>query len=377
MRKKSVADLKAGMVVARPVYDGMRNMLLNCGVELKDKYIVNLKRMGVSAIYIEDDLIPDIEIEDVILDSTRQKANTIVREVLQGLGNGSSKGIPRLNTLKKEMSSVLDNIIEQLLSNSNLVVNLSDIRTSDEYTFAHSVNVAVLAITTAISLKVPRGELKKIGLGSMLHDMGKVKVPLSILNKNGPLSQEEFGVIKKHPDFGFDIVKLQDHVDKVSARVVMQHHEKANGNGYPLGLQGEEISFYARICTVTDVYDALVADRPYRKAFLPHKALEIMEQNMEDFDVSVLQGFYCHVAAYPVGTLVGLSSGETGVVIKNTAGFPNRPLVRVICIEEGARLIPVKPYAVDLMKVFDLVVREVYEEDKIPPDIIRAGRAYL
>jgi HD-GYP domain-containing protein (c-di-GMP phosphodiesterase class II) len=368
MRKIAVEALKPGMIVGRPVYDSSGFLLLNTGKELKQEYIRNLKKLNISAVYIIDNIIPDIDIEDVILDETRQKANNIIRKILTDVEKQPEKSIPKLLFTHKEIRNALDEIIDQLLTNRNLVVNLSDIRTFDSYTFAHSVNVAILAITTAISFQFSRSKLHEIGLGSLLHDLGKVKIPDSILNKEGKLTFEEYAEVKRHPLLGYDMVNRQSFISPASALIILQHHERKNGEGYPEGLRGEQIHLFSKICAVVDVYDALVSNRPYRKALPSHSAVELLQSQVELFDVSVLEKFLQHIAAYPIGTFVGLSNGEIGIVVHNTVGFPLRPRVRILGSKEFE---PVKQYELDLMDKIDIIVDEVYDEQNIPEKILK------
>ena len=368
MRKIAVEALKPGMIVGRPVYDSSGILLLNTGKELKQEYIRNLKKLNIPAVYIIDNIIPDIDIEDVILDETRQKANNIIRKILTDVEKQPEKSIPKLLFTHKEIRNALDEIIDQLLTNKNLVVNLSDIRTFDNYTFAHSVNVAILAITTAISLQFSKSKLHEIGLGSLLHDLGKVKIPDSILNKEGKLTFEEYAEIKRHPLLGYDMVNRQSFISPASALIILQHHERKNGGGYPEGLRGEQIHFFSNICAVVDVYDALVADRPYRKALPAHSAVELLQSQVELFDINVLEKFLQHIAAYPIGTFVGLSNGEIGIVVHNTVGFPLRPRVRILGSKEFE---PVERYELDLMEKIDIIVDEVYDEQNIPEKILQ------
>ena len=369
MRKVPVSALQPGMKVGRPVYDSSGMLLLNTGKELKNKYIYHLEKLGIPAIYIIDNIIPDIDIEDVILDETRQKAGNLLRNIFTDLEKQPEKLIPQLLFAHKEIQNVLDDIIDQLLDNKNLIINLSDIRTYDNYTFAHSVNVAVMAITTAISFGFPRSRLEDIGVGSLLHDLGKVKIPDAILNKKGTLTEEEFLEIKKHPLLGYEMAQMQSFNSAPSSQIILQHHERMDGGGYPRGLKGEQIHIFSKICSVVDVYDALVSDRPYRKAFPAHKALDLLQSEINSFDISVLQKFFKHVAAYPIGTFVGLSNGEIGIVVHNILGFPLRPRVRVLCSKEFAQL---KQYEINLIDKIDIVIDEVYDEQMLPKQIMQS-----
>ncbi len=363
MRKVPVWALQPGMKTGRAVYDTKGMLLLNTQVDIKAKYIQYLKMLGISSIYIEDKIIPDVSIEDVILDETRMKAQTVVRDILVNIEKQPQKALPRVLFTNSGISEVVDSIVDQLLQNQNLIINLSDIRTSDGYTFSHCVNVAVLAVTAGIALKYSRSRLNELALGTLLHDLGKARVSVELLNKNGSLTADEYNEIKKHPRLGYEMIKLQDFIKSTSCMAVYQHHERINGKGYPEGLIDNQIHPFARVAAVVDVYDALVADRPYRKAMPPHKALEILESGSEEYDMDVLYNFIKHVAAYPIGNIVGLSSGEVGVVVHNTVGFPWRPKVRVIAFKD--KLETVTPYEVDLMEKINVVVDRLYDDSEV------------
>lgn len=368
MRKVPVWALRPGMEVARRVFDSNGFLLLNIGVKLEWEYIQRLKLHNISAIYIVDNLIPDVFVEDVILDETRQQATRLIRKITLEASRVQKNGKPQVIVHKKELQHVLQDIISQLLGNRHMAINLADIRGTDGYTFAHSVNVAVLAIITAAAMGLPNSDLFKIGQGALLHDLGKIIVPLAILNKQGNLRDEEKAQIRQHPAFGMRLLRSQKAVDYPAAEVVYQHHERIDGSGYPEGIAGNEIGLFSKIVAVADVYDALVSDRPYRPAHPPHRALEIMEAGSSGFDPGVMQSFYHHIPAYPVGTVVGLSDGYAGVVVFNHVGLPTRPRVRIFCRRDSFD--PVQSFEVDLAQTLSLVVQRVYDEHELPLSII-------
>ncbi len=362
--------LKPGMEVARNVGSGKGAPLLKAGVKLQIEYIQQLKKMKIPAVYINDSLIPDVYVEDVILDETRERAIQLVQKTLTDFKKVKNPGLSQVMSAKKELTDILDDIVNQLLSNKNLTINLSDIRYTDDYTFAHSVNVAVLSIMTAISLGLNKTELKKIGLGSFLHDLGKVLIPLAILNKPNRLLENERAEIEKHPLYGLDLVKERKFLNGLSGSIIFKHHERINGSGYPQGLIGKDIELYPKICAVSDVYDALVSDRPYRPGYLPYRAMEIMDLECEGYDLEVLQTFYHHLAAYPIGTLVGLSNAYIGVVVHNTYGQPTCPRIRVICTSEEKGFIPREQFEIDLVENLNITVERVFQDHELPDSVI-------
>ncbi len=367
MRLVPVWALRPGMEVARKVNYGEGAPLLNTGVKLQMEYIQKLKKLDIRAVYIHDDLIPDVEMEDVILEETREKAINLVRSTLSGIKDSSHTKYSRLLAVKQELSNVLDDIISQLLANKGLTVNLSDIRYTDDYTFSHSVNVAVFSIMTAMSMGLGKSDLKNLGLGAFLHDLGKVVIPLNILNKAGSLSEPEMDEIKKHPHYGKELVEARHFFNGPSLSIIYKHHERVDGSGYPQGMVGDDIGLFPKICAVSDVYDALVSNRPYRTGFMPHKAMEIMDIESGGYDLEVLQTFYHHMPAYPVGTFVGLDSGLVAISVNNTHGHPTRPRVRVFCTKDDFE--PLEHYEIDLTEKLNVVVDRVYLDHEIPEHI--------
>lgn len=197
------------------------------------------------------------------------------------------------NEVKNIMGSVRDNrspderlvknmvkeLIDLIVNDSKVYSCLKDLKGKDENTFRHSVNVAVLALAIGKNLGMDKQELIPLGTGAILHDIGKCKIPIEIINKPGALTKEEFTIIFTHPRLGYDILTNSDRFDKSVANIVLQHHEKWNGKGYPIGLSGQEIDLSARICTIADIYDAITSKRPYKDAVTSFDAVEYLKAN--------------------------------------------------------------------------------------------------
>lgn len=356
MRRIRVDELKSGMVVARTITDGDGRILLRSGIQLNENYIKRLSEFGLNSVYIRDSL-GGVEVRDVISDETRLESIKIVKDSFQQLENQH-----KLNV--RMVQSMVDKIIDDLLSDINVLVNFNDIRTFDDYTFGHSVNVAVLAIMTGITLGFNELQLKELGIGAILHDIGKTRIDKNILSKTGDLSKDEFNEIKRHTYYGFEILRQYPDVSLMSAHVALQHHERWDGNGYPRRLAGDNIIEYARIVTVCDVYDALVSDRPYRAAYTVNQALNILKRMSGLFlDPSCVDALITNIAVFPVGSVVELSTGEIGVVVDVNKEAPNRPIVRLVFDRCGKRL--QHPYEVDLSKYSTVVVTKTLQEEAI------------
>lgn len=335
MRKVPTYALTSGVEVARSVYNKNGQVLLAAGTVLTDRFIERLKAMGISAIYVEDGLIPDIEINDVINEETRLKAITQMRNLI-GEGNTVTGTVKKAAIISREISATISEIVDQLFDNRNVMINLMDIRSYDEYTFSHSVNVCVLSVLTGITLGYPRDRLAVLATGALLHDVGKTTIPRSILEKPGDLTEEEFELVKKHCRNGFDILGSTNSIDVVAASVALQHHERYDGQGYPNGLKGKQIHEFSRIAALADTYDAITTDRVFRKAVPSHEAYEFISGGGGYlFDYEMTKSFLENVPAYPIGTIVVLNTGEAGVVVDNTKGYSRFPKVRVLFDPDG------------------------------------------
>jgi len=347
LRRLPLELLQPGMIVARSVYTAEGLLLINSGKELMPAYITQLKNLGVSSVYVDDPLMPQPEVDDVIPEQVRVSAVKVVKHQLSLLSRPGGEVNPAID--QEKIKKTVTDIVDNLLVNKDIVVNLTDIRTVDDYTFSHSVNVCVLCLLTAISLNYPKKDLELLGVGALLHDIGKVRVSNAILNKPAVLTSKEFEEIKRHSLLGYEILKVQRDISHLSALVAYQHHEKYNGSGYPNGLTANGIHEFSRIVGMVDVYDALTADRVYRKAYQPYEAFEMLAGSGNYlFDYGLIQAFLSNVALYPVGTLLMLSSGHAGVVINTPKGMTHRPTVRIMF---GPQMQP-------LTQAYDVVLAE-------------------
>jgi HD-GYP domain-containing protein (c-di-GMP phosphodiesterase class II) len=245
MRKVDVFSLQPGMKVAKAVYSGMGDVLLKAGATINSVYIKKLIKLGAAFVYVEGEeegeAFSGVEAKDVIARETRVAAVQQVRSVLL-----KSKEAGQLVIEPQSLYSTVSEFTRQLLDNSSLTYSLVDLRTQDDYTFAHSVNVSVLALMTGITLGFSRDRLSHLGVGGMLHDLGKVKVPDVILNKPGPLTRDEFAVMKQHTRLGYEMIRAFDSLGEATALIAYQHHEHFNGTGYPLGISGDEFNLNAQ-----------------------------------------------------------------------------------------------------------------------------------
>jgi HD-GYP domain-containing protein (c-di-GMP phosphodiesterase class II) len=353
MQKISVSLLETGMITSRNVFGADGQLLLGDGVKLTNNYIKRLKEMGIPAVYIQNEYLKDVEVPLVLAEETRVKAIFTVQAAF-----GEFQKYKRISLNK--LNSVAKLLIDEIILNSKSMVHLTDIRTYDDYTFGHSVNVCVLSVLTGITLGYNELKLKELALGALLHDVGKIAVPVEILNKPGKLNDEEMAVMQKHSEQGFEILRKNPEISLLVSHVAFQHHERYNGSGYPRGLCGQDIHEYARIVALADMYDAMTADRSYRKAMPPHAAYEILLASSQyHFDIDILRVFISNIAIYPVGSVVELNNGSFGIVVKVQAELQTRPTVQLIDIQSGR-----KGKLLDLTNNLTIFVSKVLNESE-------------
>jgi HD-GYP domain-containing protein (c-di-GMP phosphodiesterase class II) len=340
MRLLSIDNVKEGMRVARNIYSAEGHVLLTEGMHLTPGYIERLKELGLVSVYIIDDKIGRIEVDELVTVQTRIDATKIIKETMTNLKNdhGWDSG---------KIAETVGQIMEELIANRHIVYNLVDIRAMNDYTFSHSIAVCILSLLVGAMAGFGYHKLKELGIGAILHDIGKVFVPDRILNKTGPLTPVEYLELQKHTIFGYESLNNNDQIPKVSAHVAWQHHENYDGSGYPRGLKEHMIHEFSRIVSLADVFDALSTDRIYRKRLLPHETIEFIRDKGKDrFDPEFSKIFLQRVAPFPVGSTVLLNTGEKAIVVRISRELPARPLVKVIFNKDGES-IP-EPVDVDL-----------------------------
>ncbi|MDD3438489.1 MAG: HD-GYP domain-containing protein [Clostridiaceae bacterium] len=354
MRKLPVDKVKEGMVLARTLYSNDGNILLNAGIILKNSYIVKFRDLCIWEVYIDDEISRDIVLKDVISEETRFEARINIKNAMDSLRYGYSLEV-------KPIRNSVCKMIDELMDEKDAMVNMQDLKSNDMYTFSHSVNVCVLSLITGISMKYDEEKLRELGMGAMLHDIGKTRIPHEILNKPESLTKEEFKLVKKHTSYGYELLKRSDVLSTYASYIALTHHERHDGEGYPLGLRGEEIHEFARIVSVADVFDAITSDRVYKKRINVNEAVEyLIGMGDHQFDYNIVRSFIEHITIYPPGTCVLLNSGEKAIVVDVNKKYPNRPIVRILADGEGQ--IPTVPVEIDLTKNNVLLISEIIDD---------------
>lgn len=323
MRYMPIARVEDGMALGQDIYDGEGKLILAKHLILNEEHIANLVSLGFPGIYIDDEFTENLIIPQVIRPEVKSEALKKVHDLF--LDN------PNLPMEQQNLQKVVMDVMEDVLNNGDIMCNMMDVKTYDDYTYFHSVNVAVLAAMIGAACNMNQAELNILTTAAMLHDVGKRFVEQDVLCARRELSEEERLLIKQHPKLGYEFLKDNFEFDSEVYDAVLLHHEAYNGGGYPMQKSGIEIPIYARIIKLVDVYDALTSKVPYHEAVSPSEAVEyIMANAGAEFDPELVNVFMRKISVYPIGCEVELSDGRTAIVMENYREFILRPKIKII-----------------------------------------------
>lgn len=355
--------------------DWLENPFFSSSMMLKDEKVISrISKQGIKEVYIDteegldvdegltrDEVAHDIDsafgkisiqpipskivpIEEELLNAQKihKEAKRVVVSFMEDAKLGKQVELEKVD-------NVVERMVDSIFRNKDALEYLGKVRSVDEYTFMHSVNVCVLMVSFSKSFGLDRRIIKEVGVGALLHDVGKMRVPQEILNKSSRLNEEEFKKMKDHVVQGIKILAQTPGVSNVSRDVALEHHERFDGSGYPRGLKGEEISKYGQMASIVDVYDAITSDRVYHKGMNSVDGLrKLYEWSRFHFREDLVQQFIQSVGIYPTGTLVRLESGYLAVVIEQGEESLLRPVIRVIYNAKKERY--VESFRVNLSK---------------------------
>ncbi len=353
MRLVPLEEVKPGMKLARPIYAKGGRILLDRGVTLKESYIKRLAEFEVTHVYVVDEVVGDLVVEETVREETRLRAAEVVRRAVAGIRFGTGINV-------REVKEIVTEIMDQVLANRHTLAFLTEIRVVGEAVFHHSVNVAVYALVTGLARGYGTREMHDLGTGALLHDIGKSRMPARLLAASGPLADALAEEMKKHTIYGFELLRKESELSLLVAHVAFQHHECFDGSGYPRGLKGTEIHEYARITSIANTYDLLTSGLEGER-LRPYQAVEfLVAQAGRRFDPDLVRLFTTNIAVYPVGSRVRLNTGEEGIVVAVPRNYPTRPTVRLLRDAEGQSLREPFP-EVDLLKELTVFVEEVLD----------------
>lgn len=358
MRLISTKVLKPGMIIGRTIWNDGGHPLIQKDVPITESIIKRLKQLNVQYVYINDELSKGIEVKDLFSHSDRQVAVSHIKQSFRKMkGVKQKEAIYILDNNSKMFKNIVDDILTTILNNNEMLTVLTDTFLYDEYLYNHSLQVTIYSLTIAKELGYSVEDLKVLGIGALLHDIGKIVVPPKILNKPAKLTDEEYEIVKQHAQYGFDILRHLHTVSLHAAHCAFQHHERLDGSGYPRGIKGDEMHPYAKVIAVADVFDAMTSNRVYRDKILPHKSIEVIKDGRGKlFDEDVVDAFLRSVVHYPNGTVVLLSDGRRGIVVKQNVENSALPHVRIF--EENYQIIDAT-YHINLMETPNVTIIQI------------------
>ncbi|ACL70947.1 HD-GYP domain-containing protein [Halothermothrix orenii] len=319
--KLKIGRVKPGMRVARTIENKFGACLVKPGMILDDNLINKLSKMGITevTVYKESDEMIERNIKE--FEEKYQENVGNIKGIFKDVNRGNSLEFDNIRKIADEVASVD--------TNRDIVGLLTRVRDVDEYTYTHSVNVGLLAMMFGRWLKLPEKEIKSLMYAGFLHDIGKAKVPIEILNKKGKLTGSEFNIIKKHTVYGYELVKDCKFISKKVALGVLLHHERNDGSGYPLGLTRDKIPLIAKVLAIVDTYDAMTSDRVYREHRPPFEVFKVLEENVNSYDISLSKIFMNEMAKFYIGEKVRLTNGQTGEIVYVNPHHVSAPIVKV------------------------------------------------
>lgn len=391
IKRIPVSALKVGMYISDLNNDWIpHNTQRRKGIVKREDTIEKIRKMGVKFVYIDVQrgldsqdsetagevdshneqalqrvgeqplgVIPKVALteEIVVAQQIHNQAQGLVSNFMNHAKIGAAIDVAPIHQLADELQN-------SVLRNANALTCLGRIRAKDNYLLEHSVNLSVLMSLFGNYRKLPADVLHQTIVGALLHDLGKILTPDEILHKPGRLSREEFEVMKLHVRHSRDILAGTEGIGEIAVITAAQHHEKLDGSGYPEGLKGDEITEYGRMAAITDVYDAITADRVYHKGMTPTQGLKkLLEWSGDHLDLDLVKQFIRCIGLYPVSSLVLLESGRLGVVVETNEKDQRLPVVKVIYHTRFRLQIPVETIDLSRPSNQDRIIRAVDPED--------------
>lgn len=360
MRPVSINKVGEGSILGKSIYSSDGRLLLGKGVGLDSKIINILKKHQILYVYIDDEISEGIEIEGVVDDAVKIEAITSIRRIFMRAmykcrGKEKIEWIPLKAQL--EVEEIIESLINNLKEKENLIYSMIQLLGTDAYIYEHSVNVAILSIITAKAIGLSKEEIRDIAMGALLHDIGMAKIDSDILFKFNKLSNREKEIMKKHTEYGYDMVRDDLSISYITKQIIYSHHELLDGSGYPRGLSGQEILETTMITTICNMFDIMTNDRGNNTKIPIYKALEVLSSMaIKKIDLRIFSKFAENIAVYPIGTGVLLEDGRKGIVVDVHRSCPTRPIIRIFESDDFKNC-----YELDLMKKLNVFIKDTIE----------------
>lgn len=331
MRIIKIENIEGNETLGRDILSESGLILMSAGTRIKKEYILKLKELGVDSIYIEDEYSQGLFVDNSSEERIKIQCELTVKNIIERFSYIGTKEL-------KELSSVAEEIILDVLEEPNVMYNISGIRDNSKNTYAHSINVCTLSVFLALNMKLSKSKAREIAIGSLLHDIGYQYVGEDFSQKDREkLTNNEKKELKKHVIYGYEALKDETWLTSVSKDIILYHHERIDGTGYPFGVNGDRIKIGSKIVSVCNVFDKKIYGFHTQKTKVHHAFEYIMSLSGTWLDSNVVKVFYDCVAAYPNGTTVITNDSNIGIVIRQNKRFPTRPVIRLIKNKHGEK----------------------------------------
>ncbi|MFA9463454.1 MAG: HD-GYP domain-containing protein [Velocimicrobium sp.] len=321
MRKILVKNIKGNEILAKSIVSDMDTILMSKGTLLKKNYATKLSELNVESIYIEDAISQGINEHEITENEIKEQCQSIVAETINKYAYSG-------NSEFEKLKDVAANIIDDMLSQPEVMFNISGVRQKSEEIYSHSLNVCALSVLVALRLNLPKKKINDIAVGSVLHDIGYLNLSAQIDEKT----------LRMHVIQGYSIVENEDWISRDSKEIILSHHELIDGSGYPMRITGDKMKIGTKIVSICNMFDNLVYGK-HVKQMKVYEAIErIVGMGGQKFDMDVTRVFNESVAAYPIGTIIKTSEEETGIILRQNNKCPTRPVIRILNDKNGKKL---------------------------------------
>lgn len=326
MRAVPTSYIKGDVTLAENLYTKEGAVLIKNGAVINERIIKRINEVGIFTVYITDAYSPDIDLDRIVDINMRIKGVNLAKEVYEKVKQGKD-----ISTDFPKLYGLFDDVYDEILAAKGRQINYIDIKSVDNYTYGHALNVAILSTLLGIECGVKMPQLKSLFIGALLLDIGMMLIPQDTYQRTEELTEFQVEMLHKHVQVGYDYLRNIHEADAFIKNIALTHHERFDGKGYPNGQSGTNIHLFSRIVGICDVYDAMTSDRVYKSAVPPNEAIEfLMGSAGQHFDLEITEKFCKMINPYPEGSLVKLNNGDIAVVRKVIRDMPLRPLISVI-----------------------------------------------
>lgn len=352
MKAIPVESIRGGEILAKDIYLNSGAILMSQGAVLRPAYIDRLRSMGYSMVYIVEE-----EITSLIDSATEQVIQKHCQESVRAVIDKYSYGVDaELN----EIASAAENIMQDVLSQPEVLYNVSRVRDKSNSIYLHSINVSALSVLMGVKIHMPERRLRNMAVGALLHDIGLIYLPFDVHSINIDTCEASvLKEVKRHVIYGYSAVEKESWLPMAAKDIIVNHHERIDGSGYPFRLTGEKISLETKIVALCDEFDSLVYGHCRNKRKIRETMDYITSEAGMKFDFKVVQAFLASVAVYPIGTVVVLNNGEKGVVVRQNQSLPTSPVIQLVKeLPEGMVKTDVE---IDLTKNLTMIIVDTVE----------------